>query len=148
MNTKALNLVLDMEKKKEDQAAVMLQQARQQHMLQARRLEGLEQYRTEYLNSALEMGRDGLQSMRFGHYHAFVGKLDTGIEQQREKLNRLEQVVEQRQRLWLEKQQRRKSIEHLLEKHDQSVAQKRQRQEQATADEYAMQGFMRRQRNF
>jgi flagellar FliJ protein len=147
MNSKALHLVLDMEKKKEDQAAVMLQQARQQHMLQARRLEGLENYRTEYLNNALQMGKDGLQSMRFGHYHAFVGKLDIGIEQQRDKLNRLEKVVAQRQQLWLEKQQRRKSIEHLLEKHEQSLAHKRHRQEQATADEYAMQGFMRRLRN-
>ncbi|RUO24509.1 flagellar export protein FliJ [Aliidiomarina minuta] len=147
MNLKALLLVRDMEKKREDQAAVSLQQARQQHDLQHRRLQGLEQYRLEYLNSAQERGKGGLQSMRFGHYHAFVGKLDTGIQQQRGNLQRLQQVVEQRQKLWMEKQQRRKAIDNLIEKHEKEIDVKRQKQEQKTSDEYAMQGFMRRRRS-
>ena len=147
MNKDTLQLVLELEKRKEDQAAVTLQQARHQHDLQRRRLQGLEQYRLEYLNSALARGKDGLQSMRFGHYHAFVGKLDVGIGQQREKLQRLEQVVTQRQQLWQEKQQRRKAIEHLMEKQRKALELKRQRLEQKTADDYATQGFMRRLRN-
>ncbi|RUO28002.1 flagellar export protein FliJ [Aliidiomarina sedimenti] len=144
MQDKSLYLVLDMEKKREDQAAVRLQQARQQCEMQRSRLAGLEQYRTEYLNSALERGQGGLQSMRFGHYHAFIGKLDEGIGQQRIKLQRLEQVVTDRQQYWVEKQQRRKAIEHLLEKKRQQAALRQNRREQATADEYATQGFMRR----
>lgn len=146
MQDKSLTLVLDLEKRREDQAAVRLQQARQQCDMQRRRLAGLEQYRVEYLNSALERGQNGLQSMRFGHYHAFIGKLDEGIGQQRTKLQRLEQVVSDRQQQWIEKQQRRKAIEHLLEKKRQQGLLVQQRREQKNADEYATQGFMRRLR--
>lgn len=146
MQNKSLHLVLDLERKKEDQALIRFGQARQQCELQQRRLASLENYRVEYLNSALQRGSGGLQSMQFGHYHAFVGKLDEGITQQRIKLTRLQQVVEQRQQHWQQCQQRRKAVELLLEKQQQAVELKRQRQEQKESDEFAMQGFMRRLR--
>lgn len=146
MQDKSLHLVLEMEQRREEQFALRMQQARQQCEYQRKRLQGLENYRTEYLNGALCKGQDGLQSMRFGHYHAFIGKLDEGIGQQRVKLQRLEAVVEERKQQWLEKQQRRKAIEQLIEKKRIEAAQKQARIEQKNADEYAMQGFMRRQR--
>lgn len=146
MQDKSLHLVLEMEQRREEQFALRMQQARQQCEYQRKRLQGLENYRTEYLNGALSKGQDGLQSMRFGHYHAFIGKLDEGIGQQRVKLQRLEAVVEERKQQWLEKQQRRKAIEQLIEKKRIEAAQKQARIEQKNADEYAMQGFMRRQR--
>lgn len=144
MQSKSLYLVRDMEKKREDQAAQRLHQARQQCDLQQRRLQGLEQYRTEYLTSALERGKGGLQSMQFGHYHAFVGKLDEGISQQRIKLQRLEQVVKERQQQWIDKQQRRKAIDHLIDKKRREEELKADRREQMESDEFATQGFMRR----
>lgn len=146
MPNKSLQLVLELEQRKEDQAVVRFSQARQQCDMQRRRLSGLENYRVEYLNSALERGSGGLQSMQFGHYHAFIGKLDEGIAQQRIKLSRLEQVVEQRRQQWQQCQQRRKSVELVIQKQQQAADLKRQRQEQKTADEFAMQGFMRRLR--
>lgn len=146
MQDKSLHLVLGLEKKREDQAAMRFQQAKQQCDMQLKRLQGLENYRTEYLNSALDRGKDGLQSMRFGHYHAFIGKLDEGISQQRIKLQRLEQVVTERQQQWQEKQQRRKAIEHLIDKNQRQVIARHERIEQNNADEYATQGFMRRLR--
>lgn len=146
MQQKSLHLVLDMERRREEQFAVRMQQARQQCEYQRKRLQGLESYRTEYLNNALNLGQNGLQSMRFGHYHAFIGKLDEGIGQQRIKLQRLEQVVQERQQQWLEKQQRRKAVEQLIEQKQREVNLKQQRTEQRNADEYALQGFMRRAR--
>lgn len=146
MQDKSLYLVLDLEKKREDQAAMRFQQAKQQCDMQQKRLQGLANYRTEYLNSAHDRGKDGLQSMRFGHYHAFIGKLDEGISQQRIKLQRLEQVVTERQQLWQENQQRRKAVEHLIDNKQREVRARRERIEQSNADEYATQGFMRRLR--
>lgn len=146
MQDKSLQLVLELEKKREDQAAMRFQQAKQQCDMQQKRLQGLENYRIEYLNSALERGKDGLQSMRFGHYHAFVGKLDEGISQQRIKLQRLEQVVTERQQHWQDKQQRRKAVEHLIAKKQRATTARRERIEQNNADEHATQGFMRRLR--
>lgn len=144
MQDKSLHLVLELEQRREEQFAMRMQQARQQCEYQRQRLQGLESYRTEYLNNALSMGQNGLQSLRFGHYHAFIGKLDDGIGQQRIKLQRLEQVVEERKQQWLEKQQRRKAIEQLIEKKHQEAQLKQQRNEQKTADEYAMHGVLRR----
>lgn len=144
---KSLQLVLDMERRREDQFAQRMHQARQQCEYQRSRLQGLENYRVEYLNNAVTMGQNGLQSLRFGHYHAFIGKLDEGIGQQRIKLQRLEQVVEDRKNQWLEKQQRRKAIEQLIEQQHRETQRRVQRNEQKTADEYAMQGVLRRARN-
>ena len=143
---KSLQLVLEMERRREDQFAQRMHQARQQCEYQRKRLQGLENYRVEYLNNALSMGQNGLQSLRFGHYHAFIGKLDEGIGQQRIKLQRLEQVVVDRQKQWLEKQQRRKAIEQLIEQQQRESQRRQQRNEQKTADEYALQGVLRRAR--
>lgn len=144
MQDKSLHLVLEMEQRREEQFAMRMQQARQQCEYQRKRLQGLENYRTEYLNNAMSMGQNGLQSMRFGHYHAFIGKLDDGIGQQRVKLQRLEQVVEERKQQWLEKQQRRKAIEQLIDQKKREALSKQQRNEQKTSDEYAMYGVLRR----
>lgn len=144
MQNKSLQLVLEMERRREDQFAQRMHQARQQCEYQRKRLQGLENYRIEYLNNAVSMGRNGLQSLRFGHYHAFIGKLDEGIGQQRIKLQRLEQVVDDRQKQWLEKQQRRKAIEQLIDKKHHETQLRHQRNEQKNADEYAMQGVLRR----
>ena len=147
MHNNSLQLVLEMERRREDQFAQRMHQARQQCDFQRKRLQGLENYRVEYLNNAVSMGQNGLQSLRFGHYHAFIGKLDEGIGQQRIKLQRLEQVVEDRQQQWLEKQQRRKAIEKKKKKKHHETQLRHQRSEQRTADEYAIQGVLRRTRD-
>src|SRR5690554_666778 len=146
MKNKALDMVLELEQSREEEITREFAQARSQLDMQERRLEGLTRYRTDYLHQANERAQQGIGSASFGRYHAFVGKLDEGISQQQQSLQQMQDHVEQLRQKWLSQQQRRKAIELLIEKRKQEAAKKRSRQEQATADEFAMQGFLRRKR--
>ncbi|MCC5854631.1 MAG: flagellar export protein FliJ [Idiomarina sp.] len=146
MKLESLRMVLDLEQRREDEAAREFGRVRHQFSLQERRLSGLETYRSEYLTQANQRATVGMGSVSFGHYHAFVGKLDVGISQQREALYRLEKELEEVRQHWLHRQQRRKAIEFLLEQREQEIDKVRRRQEQRNSDEFAMQGFLRRAR--
>lgn len=63
-----------------------------------------------------ERGRQGLTGLQFGHFQAFINKLDYASKQQLEGLNQVRQVTEKRRQEWLELQQQRKAIETLLER--------------------------------
>lgn len=144
MRQNALQLVLDMENRKEQKAAQEFGRAKTQLDMQNRRLNGLTSYRKDYLNQANNRAQGGVGSSTFGQYHAFVGKLDEGIEQQQTQLTKMAEHVEGLRQNWLKQQQRRKAIEILLEKKIQAADKIRARQEQTNSDEFAMQGFLRR----
>ncbi|RTE85457.1 MULTISPECIES: flagellar export protein FliJ [Gammaproteobacteria] len=144
MRQNSLELVLEMEQRKEQKAAQEFGTAKNQLEMQRRRLAGLTSYRQDYLNQANQKAQGGLGSAAFGQYHAFVGKLDEGIEQQRSQLERIASHVESLRQAWMQRQQRRKAVEMLLEKRIEEANRKRERQEQKTSDEFAMQGFLRR----
>ncbi len=146
MKDNALKMVLELEQKREDDCAREFGQSRSQLTMQERRLEGLTAYRTDYLQQANDKAQQGMGSASFGRYHAFVGKLDVGITQQHENLKRMQARVEEFRLAWLAQQQRRKAIEHLLQKRADEAERVRNRQEQRTSDEFAMQGFLRRAR--
>lgn len=146
MKDRALQMVLELEQQREDECAREFAQARSQLTLQERRLAGLTAYRTEYLQQANEKAQQGMGSASFGRYHAFVGKLDVGIHQQHEQLQRIQQQVEAVRLRWLAQQQRRKALEHLLKKRAEAAKKVKNRQEQLVADEFAMQNFLRRGR--
>lgn len=146
MRDDALKMVFELEQKREDECARDFGQARTQLTMQERRLEGLTNYRTDYLQQANDKAQQGMGSASFGRYHAFVGKLDVGITQQQDNLKRMQAHVEELRLRWLAQQQRRKALEHLLNKRLQEQERKRNSQEQRTADEFAMQGFLRRAR--
>lgn len=144
MQLKALRMVLELEQGREDEYAREFAQARSQLNLSERRLAGLTSYRMDYLRQANERAKTGIGSANFGHYHAFVGKLDTGIVQQQERLQKTQAQVAQIKSRWLSQQQRRKAIENLIEQRQAELEKKKARQEQLTSDEFAMQGFLRR----
>jgi|SRR5690554_1306348 len=146
MRDDALKMVFELEQKREDECARDFGQARTQLTMQERRLEGLTNYRTDYLQQANSKAQQGIGSASFGHYHAFVGKLDVGITQQQDNLKRMQTHVEELRLRWLAQQQRRKALEYLLNKRVLAAERKRNSQEQRTADEFAMQGFLRRAR--
>lgn len=146
MKDSALKMVLELEQKREDECARDFGQARSQLTIQERRLEGLTTYRTEYLHQANDKAQNGMGSASFGRYHAFVGKLDVGITQQQENLKRMQTHVEDLRLRWLAQQQRRKAIEYLLAKRFKAVERLKNSQEQRNSDEFAMQGFLRRNR--
>ncbi|WP_404399893.1 flagellar export protein FliJ [Idiomarina seosinensis] len=146
---KQMKMLLELEQKKVDEAAAQFAQVQQQVDDEKQRLNGLAQYRLDYLKQLQQRGGDGILSQQFGQYHGFVGKLDEGLEHLHKSVTRLQQVAEQRRQQWLAQRRKYDSIEHLIEKQEQREAAVQARREQKDLDEFSSQRFIRaaRQRN-
>ncbi|EKE80513.1 flagellar export protein FliJ [Idiomarina xiamenensis] len=140
---RALQMLLELEQRREDKAAAELAQVRQTLQQQQQRLQGMEQYRLQYLQQLQQRGNQGLHSHQFGQYHAFVGKLDAGVEQIHASLSKLQQVVEQRQQRWFAQRRKRQSVEHLLEQQRLRQQREAERREQKLMDEFNSNKFAR-----
>ena len=88
--------------------------ARQDQQRYEAQLEALNQYRENYSGQLTERGSLGLTSFQFGHYQAFINKLDHAAQQQLQGLRQVRQVTEKRRQEWLEIQQQRKALETLM----------------------------------
>lgn len=146
MDLKTLRLVLEMEQKKENELAREFGQAQGILSQQEQRYEGLSQYRTDYLRQANEQAQTGVGANTFGHYHAFISKLDTGITEQHKQVLRMRGHVQVLKARWLEQQRKRKSIEYLMEKQQEELRLKANLQEQKMLDEFATQAYVRRKK--
>lgn len=140
---KQMQMLLELEQRREDEAAGNYAQVQQQVDEQKRRLEGLSQYRLDYLRQLQQRGNQGMVSRQFGQYHAFVGKLDEGVEQLHHSLVRLQQVANQRKQQWLAQRRKKESIQHLIDEQQRREALTRARKEQKNLDDFSSQRFIR-----
>ncbi|TDF39479.1 flagellar export protein FliJ [Alteromonadaceae bacterium M269] len=138
-----LQLVADWEREKEDKLANDLSRSRQELLLHQQKLQGLEQYKREYLEQLKAKGADGLGSLSFGQHQSFIEKLDKACEQQRYAIHQAQRVVEHKMSLWLTQQSKRKAVESLLEKKRQEQKLKQDKAEQQLLDEISIQRFFR-----
>ena len=119
--------------------------ARQDQQRYEAQLEALNQYRENYSGQLTERGSLGLTSFQFGHYQAFINKLDHAAQQQLQGLRQVRQVTEKRRQEWLEIQQQRKALETLQSRKAAKEALKAARQEQKLLDEFATFRYFHRQ---
>ncbi|EAQ32889.1 MULTISPECIES: flagellar export protein FliJ [Idiomarina] len=138
-----LTMLLELEQQRTDKLAQHFGEAKQRLVSEQQRLDGLVQYRLDYLNQLQARGAGGIRSIQFGQYHAFVGKLDEGIEQMHNVLQQLNQVVEQRKQQWLAQRQKAESIELLIENKKRAAARLQARKEQKNLDDFSTQRFIR-----
>ena len=92
-----------------------------------------------------DRGSQGLTSFQFGHYQAFINKLDHAAQQQLQGLRQVRQVTEKRRQEWLDIQQQRKALETLMSRKAAQEALKVARQEQKLLDEFATFRYFHRQ---
>ncbi|MAD53736.1 MULTISPECIES: flagellar export protein FliJ [unclassified Idiomarina] len=142
-----LEMLLELEQQRTDKLAQHFGQAKQQLLSEQQRLDGLVQYRLDYLNQLHARGTGGIQSIQFGQYHAFVGKLDEGVEQLHQMIQQLNQVVEQRKQQWLAQRRKAESIELLIENKKRAAERTRARKEQKNLDDFSTQRFIRGKRS-
>lgn len=142
--SKALAMLVERLQAAEDRAARSLAQARQDQQRFEGQLDALNQYRQNYSVQMTERGVAGLDSQRFGHYQAFLNKLDHAATQQLQGLQQVRQVTEKRRREWMDIQQQRQALELLMSRKQQREQQRLARQEQKLLDEFATFRFMRR----
>lgn len=138
-----MEMLLELEQRREDEAAGNYAQVQQQINEQKNRLAGLSQYRLDYLNQLQQRGNQGIVSRQFGQYHAFVGKLDEGVEQLHHSITRLQHVANQRKQQWLAQRRKKESIQHLINEQQKREAIKRARKEQKNLDDFSSQRFIR-----
>jgi len=131
-NNNSLQLLLELEQQREDKLAQEYGRAQHELALIQQRMRGMEQYRLDYLKQLNQRGADGIQSQHFGHYHAFIGKLDVGVQQLGKSMFNARKAVEQRKQLWLKQRQQREAVAHLIKqraiREDKVVAKREQNQ--------------------
>ena len=143
--SKAIQLLIERLLEAEDRAARAMAMARQDQQRYESQLEALNQYRENYSGQLTERGSKGLTSFQFGHYQAFINKLDHAAQQQLQGLRQVRQVTEKRRQEWLDIQQQRKALETLMSRKAAQEALKVARQEQKLLDEFATFRYFHRQ---
>ena len=143
--SKAIQLLIERLLEAEDRAARARAMARQDQQRYESQLEALNQYRENYSGQLTDRGSQGLTSFQFGHYQAFINKLDHAAQQQLQGLRQVRQVTEKRRQEWLDIQQQRKALETLMSRKAAQEALKVARQEQKLLDEFATFRYFHRQ---
>lgn len=138
-----LKMLQELEQQREDKAAQDLAQVQQQMQEQQMRLDGMSKYRLDYLNQLQQRGQGGIASIQVGQYHAFVGKLDEGVEQLHHEVIKMQQVLEQRKQRWLAQRRKRESIEFLIQEREKRAQKAQARKEQKNLDDFSSQRFIR-----
>ena len=142
-NLKQLQMVAELEIKKEQKLAQNYQFAAKNLQDNQQKLSGLEQYRLDYLKLQ-QKGKLGVEAKQLHQHLSFVAKLDRACEQQIQFVSQAVLVADQRKRQWLDQQKRRKAIEMLIASKTKDAIAVESRAEQQMFDEIAIQKFVRR----
>lgn len=138
-----LKMLLELEQRREDKAVQDFSQVQQQVQEQQARLDGMSKYRLDYLNQLQQRGQSGIASIQVGQYHAFVGKLDEGVEQLHHDIIKLQQVLQQRKERWLAQRRKRESVGFLIKEREKREQKTQARKEQKNLDDFSSQRFIR-----
>ncbi len=144
MALKQLELLVQVQKQREEKLQAQFVQAQQFLLQQQQKYQGLADYRIDYIRQTQQKGADGIYSRQFNQYLNFITKLDQALEQQNMHIQQAQRVVDQRRNAWMAMQKKRKAIEQLISKEHEKLQFKAMRQEQKLSDEVAMQLFIRR----
>jgi len=144
MALKQLQLLVQVQKEKEEKLLANFIQAQQFLQTSNERYQGLADYRTDYIRQTQQRGAQGIQSRQFNQYLNFITKLDLALEQQNAQIQQAQRVVDMRRTAWLAMQKKRKAIELLIAKDLAAGQQRQNKQEQNMLDEIATQQFFRR----
>ena len=144
MALKQLQLLVQVQKDKEEKLLANFTQAQQFLQTCNERYQGLADYRTDYIRQTQQRGAEGIQSRQFNQYLNFITKLDQALEQQNLQIQQAQRVVDMRRTAWLTMQKKRKAIELLIDKELAASQQRQNKLEQKLLDEIATQQFFRR----
>jgi flagellar FliJ protein len=142
-NLKQLQMVFDLETKKEQKLAQDSQHAAKHLQDNKQKLAGLEHYKLDYLKLIQQKGRLGVEAQELHQHLSFVAKLDRACEQQIQFVSQAVLVADQRKGQWLEQQKRRKAINMLIQNKMKEAAHVESQQEQQLFDEIAIQKYVR-----
>lgn len=139
----ALEKVLSIEVKREEQALQQWQLAQRHWQAQQQKLASLQSYRLEYLKKLQGGSQQGVAISTYQQLLSFMGTLDNACAQQSGVVTQAQRVSEQRRQQWVQQQTKRKAIEVLLQQRVEAAQVQARRVEQKQQDEWVSQRFMR-----
>lgn len=144
MAMKQLDTLLKFEREKSDRCAEQLKIAENEYQQNMIRLQGVSDYRLEYMKRLTQRAEEGLDSATYSHYHAFIAKLDQASGQVEVAMRQAKALAKQSKELWLKQRQKVKAVELLRNQRLKKINIAEQRIEQKMFDEIANQQFVRR----
>lgn len=144
MATKQLDTLLRFEKDNEQRCSDQLKIAENEYQQNLERLQGVADYRLEYMKRLSQRAEQGLDSATYTHYHSFIAKLDLASEQVEIAAQQAKALAEQCRELWLKQRQKVEAVELLRDKRLKKAQAIEDKREQAMFDEISTQQFIRR----
>lgn len=144
MAMKQLDTILKYELDNEQRCADQLKIAENEYQQNISRLQGVADYRLEYMKRLSQKAEQGLDSATYSHYHAFIAKLDVASEQVEIAMKQAKALAEQSREIWLKQRQKVQAVELLREQRFKKLALAEDRAEQKMFDEIATQQYVRR----
>jgi len=144
MSISQLTTLLKFEKNKEQEAARKFTVAETEYQENISRLQGVADYRLEYMKRLNQRSMVGIDSSTYNHYLAFIDKLDYASEQVKIAMNQAKSLASHCKSQWFKQRQKVKAVELLLEKRNQQLSIQAIRTEQKMFDEIATQQYIRR----
>ncbi len=144
---RALSLVRDKRQRDEEKSLEDWVFCRNQVTNYEAQIKQVEEFRLSYIAEMHNEGRQGLTGTKILAYQAFIEKLDNIALKQRQELERLKMLTEQKRQIYLTRQKERKIIETLIEKQQQKRLKEEQRREQKLLDEFVVSSYSRRQQS-
>ena len=144
---RALSLVRDKRQRDEEKSLEDWVFCRNQVTNYEAQIKQVEEFRLSYIAEMQNEGRQGLTGTNILAYQAFIEKLDNIALKQRQELERLKMLTEQKRQIYLTRQKERKIIETLIEKQQQKRLKEEQRREQKLLDEFVVSSYSRRQQS-
>lgn len=144
MAMKQLDTILKYELDNEQRCADQLKVAENEYQQNITRLQGVADYRLEYMKRLSQRAEKGLDSATYSHYHAFIAKLDVASDQVRVAMEQAKSLAEQSKGLWLKQRQKVQAVELLRAQRLKKIALAEDRLEQKMFDEIATQRYVRR----
>lgn len=142
-----LALLIKLESEKEEKLRLDFLQA-QQHLvkLEQQRI-GIENFRAEYLGQLQQRASQGVGGTYYIQFQQFISKLDDALKQQINSINTAQQVVKQRESLWLSQKAKVEAIEKLQQRKREKVMAAQLKAEQKQLDEFATNIFVRQRKS-
>lgn len=141
--SKAIELLLEMVKKKEEEARNIYLMAVHEKESSLRNLEAINNYREMYTGELINAGKFAMNTGTLTQYNNFINRLDTASEEQVQALKKADKIIEQKKNEYLQIQAKRKGLEKLIEKKALKMAEKLSKAEQKLMDESALHTFFK-----
>lgn len=141
---KQLDTILKYELDNEQRCADQLKVAENEYQQNLTRLQGVADYRLEYMKRLSQRAEQGLDSATYSHYHAFIAKLDIASDQVKLAMEQAKSLAQQSKEIWLKQRQKVQAVELLRTQRLKKIALAEERLEQKMFDEIATQRYVRR----